>query len=321
MTRVGVVDLGTNSTRLLVADVEGGCVREVERRLRITRLGESVDEGRHLIPAAIARVRGVLAEYRSRIEALGGERALAIATSAFRDARNGEAFLAEIERDFGFRTRLFSGDEEALTMFRGVATGREIAEGTLLVDVGGGSTELVLGGSGGVEFHSSLDLGCVRLTERFLASDPALPEELDACAAAVRAALGERVPETMRPGTAIGVAGTVTTLATLDLGLDEEEPDVVDGHVLTTGWVAEELGRLARATVAELRARPGIHPERAPVIVAGVVVVLETLRRFGLDALEVSERDVMHGTALLAAELAATTMGGAPSDGRSRHSS
>ena len=317
MTRVGVVDLGTNSTRLLVADVDGGAVREVLRCLRITRLGEGVDEGRRLIPAAMARVRPVLREYRRRIDVLGAERTLAIATSAFRDAANGEAFLAEIEREFGFRTRLLSGDEEALTMFRGVATGRDVAERTLLVDVGGGSTELVLGDPGGVSFHASLDLGCVRLTERFLVSDPPLPEELGACTGAVRSALADRVPSTVRPSAAIGVAGTVMTLATIDLGLAEEEPDVVGRHVLTTTWVAEELDQLAGTTVAELRAVRGIHHDRAPVIVAGVVVVLETLRRFGLHVLEVSERDVMHGAALLAAELPTLAARGTPSGAQS----
>ena len=300
--RVGVVDLGTNSTRLLVADVEGSSVRELDRRLRITRLGEGVDEGRRLVPAAMARVESVLAEYRSAVDALAAERALAIATSAFRDAANGAAFLREIEERFGFATRLLSGEEEALTMFRGVASGREMVAGTLLVDVGGGSTELVLGGPGGVEFHVSLDLGCVRLTERFLVHDPPAQEELAACAAYVRSVLAERVPTWVAPAAAIGVAGTVTTLATLDLGLEEEVPERVHGHVMSAEWITVEVGRLASATVAGLRARPGIHHDRAPVIVAGAIVLREALAHFGLATLEASERDIMHGAALVAAE-------------------
>jgi exopolyphosphatase / guanosine-5'-triphosphate,3'-diphosphate pyrophosphatase len=312
VTRVGVVDLGTNSTRLLVADVENGTVQELERRLEITRLGEGVDERRQLLPQAIARVRNVLVDYRRTLKGLNAERTLAFATSAVRDAENGEAFLGEIEWSYDFRTRLLSGNEEALLTFRGVSSGRAVAEGTLVVDVGGGSTELILGGSDGVAFHESLDLGCVRLTERFFKSDPPAPRELTDCAGYVQSLLNERVPPGLHATRAIGVAGTVTTLATLDLDLEEEDPELVDGHVLETSWIADELARLARTPVAKLRERRGLHPERAPVIVAGAVVVLETLRYFGFEELEVSERDIMHGAALAAADLPASTQGDAP---------
>jgi exopolyphosphatase / guanosine-5'-triphosphate,3'-diphosphate pyrophosphatase len=312
VTRVGVVDLGTNSTRLLVADVEDGAVREIDRRLTITRLGEGVDARRQLLPTAIARVRNVLADYRRAVEALGAERTLAFATSAVRDAENGEAFLGEIEWSYGFATRLYSGHEEALTTFRGVAVGRSLPERTLVVDVGGGSTELIAGGPIGVAFHESFDLGCVRLTERFLAGDPPAGDELDACADHVASVLSEGVPETLEATAAIGVAGTVTTLATLDLGLEEEDPELVHGHRMTAGWIAAEVERLATLPVAEIREQRGIHPERAPVIVAGAIVVREVLRHFGLDALEASERDIMHGAALAAAELPAAVEGDAP---------
>lgn len=312
MTRVGVVDLGTNSTRLLVADVENGTVQELERSLEITRLGEGVDERRQLLPQAIARVRNVLVDYRRTLERLNAERTLAFATSAVRDAENGEAFLGEIEWSYDFRTRLLSGNEEALLTFRGVSSGRAVAEGTLVVDVGGGSTELILGTSDGVAFHESLDLGCVRLTERFFKSDPPAPRELTDCAGYVQSLLNERVPPGLQATRAIGVAGTVTTLATLDLGLEEEDPERVHGHVLETAWIADELTRLSRTPVARLRERRGLHPERAPVIVAGAVVVLETLRYFGFDELEVSEHDIMHGAALAAAELPSAEQGDAP---------
>ena len=310
--RVAAVDLGTNSTRLLVADVEDGRVREVERRLAITRLGEDVDSRRKLLPTAIARVRNVLADYRRAAEGHGAERTLTLATSAVRDAENGEAFLGEIEWSYGFSTRLLSGEEEALMIFRGVAAGREVADGTLVVDVGGGSTELVLGGPEGVSWRASLDIGCVRLTERFLAGDPPAAEEVAACRAAVRALLAERVPESVRPGAAIGVAGTITTLATLHLGLAEEDPERLHGHRVPAGWLDEELARLASATVEELRARPGIHPDRAPVMVAGAVVVAVVLAYFGLGELEVSEQDILHAGALAAAELPAPDEGGVP---------
>jgi exopolyphosphatase / guanosine-5'-triphosphate,3'-diphosphate pyrophosphatase len=310
--RVGVVDLGTNSTRLLVADVEDGRVDEVERELRITRLGEDVDARRKLLPTALARVRNVLVDYRRSAEGLGAERVLTIATSAVRDAENGEAFLGEIEWSYGFTTRLLTGDEEAHLMFQGVSAGRPVEEGTLVVDIGGGSTELVLGGPAGVAFHVSLDLGCVRLTERFLRGDPPLPVELAACRAAVRALLEERVPGRVQPAAAIGVAGTVTTLATLHLGLSDEDPERIHGHRIPAGWIEDELARLAGLTVDELRAEPGIHRDRAPVLVAGVAVAAEVMRHFGLDELEVSEQDILHGGALAAAELPAPDEDGVP---------
>jgi exopolyphosphatase/guanosine-5'-triphosphate,3'-diphosphate pyrophosphatase len=305
VTRVGVVDLGTNSTRLLVADVEDSSVSELDRRLEITRLGEGVDARGQLLPQAIARVRNVLVDYRRTIEELGAERTLAFATSAVRDAENGEAFLGEVEWSYGFATRLLSGHEEALLTFRGVAVGRDLTDGTLVVDVGGGSTELILGGPGGVSFHESFDLGCVRLTERF-------PADPGAAAGYVRAALDQGVPSDLEARTAIGVAGTVTQLATLDLGLEHEEPEVVHGHRLSAETVASQVERLAAMPVEEIRRLRGMHPERAPVIVAGAVVVREVLSHFGLAELEVSERDIMHGAALAAAALPEPVEGDAP---------
>ena len=295
MTRVGAVDIGTNSTRLLVADVEDGAVRELDRRLEITRLGEGVDERAILLPQAIARVRNVLADYRRAAEGLGAERTLAVATSAVRDAENGEAFLGEVEWSYGFKTRLLSGDDEALMTFRGVSAGRELPSDTLVLDVGGGSTELILGGPGGVWFHQSLDLGCVRLTERFGA-------DFDATAAYVRETLATRLPD-LDPQAAIGVAGTITTIATLDLGLPEEDPEVVHGHTLSAPTIDSWTDRLTGMTVEEIRSLRGMHRDRAPVIAAGAVVVRETLAHFGLDGLEVSEHDILHGIALAAAEL------------------
>jgi exopolyphosphatase/guanosine-5'-triphosphate,3'-diphosphate pyrophosphatase len=303
VTRVGVVDLGTNSTRLLVADVEDGAVHEVERRLTITRLGEGVDERRVLLPTALARVRNTLGGYRRVLEEAGAERTLAVATSAVRDAENGEAFLGEVEWSYGFDTLLLGGDEEARMTFRGVANGGALESGALVLDVGGGSTELVL-----ADWHESLDLGCVRLTERFLHSDPPTAGELEACREHIRSLL----PAGLEPTRGIGVAGTVTTLAVLSLGLDEEDPGLVHGHRMSTDWIAAEAERLAAQPVAALRGLRGMHPDRAPVIVAGTLVVAETLRRYGLDALEVSEHDLMHGAALAAAELPVRAEGPAP---------
>jgi len=203
--RVAAVDLGTNSTRLLVADLDDGRLDDVVRRLKITRLGEGVDERKSLLPAPIARVRNVLVDFRREIQELGAERTLLVATSAVRDAENGASFLDEVERSYGFETRLLTGDDEALMTRRGVASGRELDAETLIVDIGGGSTELTLD-----DFHVSLDIGSVRLTERFLRSDPPTRDELDAAARAARDALPD-----VGPRTAIGVAGTITTIAAL----------------------------------------------------------------------------------------------------------
>ena len=298
--RVGVVDLGTNSTRLLVADVDGDRVDEVSRRTTITRLGEGVDERRKLLPLPVARVRNALSEYRRELEGLGAERVLAIGTSAVRDAENGEAFLGEIEWSYGFATRLLSGAEEAELTRRGVANGRVLDNRTLVLDVGGGSTELITAGD-----RTSLDVGSVRLTERHLRSDPPTPDELEAAANDVRAEL-----PALDAGDAIGVAGTITTLAALELG--GYDPEHVHGHRLSRDAVEAQLERLASLRLAERRELPGLEPERAPVIVGGAVVVREVLDRYGLDALEASERDLLHGAALEAAKLPEPAEGDPP---------
>jgi exopolyphosphatase / guanosine-5'-triphosphate,3'-diphosphate pyrophosphatase len=299
--RVGAVDLGTNTTRLLVADVTDGSVEELHRETRITRLGEGVDARKRLLPVPVARVRNVLADYRRTAERLGAERVLAVATSAVRDAENGEAFLGEIEWSYGFETRLASGDEEAQLTRRGV----QPSAGTLVLDIGGGSTELLVD-----DFHVSLDIGSVRFTERFVHTDPPQEPELEECGRAVRTALAERAHAS--PRSAIGVAGTVTTLAALDLGLDVYDRKRVDGHVLTLDGARAQLARLAALRLAQRREVPALDPERAPVIVAGAVILVETLSYFELDAIETSERDILDGIALAAAELPAAEERGAP---------
>jgi exopolyphosphatase/guanosine-5'-triphosphate,3'-diphosphate pyrophosphatase len=304
--RVAAIDQGTNTTRLLVADVEEGEVDEVSKRVEITRLGEGVDSRRRLLPLPITRVRNVLTEYRREAERLGAERVLLVATSAVRDAENGEAFLGEIEWSYGFVTRLLSGEEEAALTFRGAADGR--LGSTLVVDPGGGSTEFVVGESGEIRFRTSVDFGSVRLTERFLHSDPPTADELEAAADEVRSALPSR-PEADH---AVGVAGTITTLAALDLGLDEPEGIGTHGHRLTLDAVRTQREWLAGLPLAERRRLPGLHPDRAPVIVAGAVLVEQVLDRYELDALEVSERDILHGAALEAASLPAPAEGAAP---------
>jgi exopolyphosphatase / guanosine-5'-triphosphate,3'-diphosphate pyrophosphatase len=312
--RVAALDLGTNTTRLLVADVRNGSIDEVVRRSQITRLGEGVDGRRRLLPLPIARVRNCLADYRRELESLGAERALAVATSAIRDADNGEAFLGEVEWSYGFTTRLLSGEDEAELTLRGVASGRELDVHALVIDVGGGSTELIAGSPERVAVRISTDLGSVRLTERYLRSDPPGEGELSVCAAAIRSLLGERVPDEARTSvaTAIGVAGTITSLAALDLGLVEYDAERVDGHRLTHDAVHAQLTRLAAIPLEERRQVPGLEPERAPVIVAGAMILRETMRYFELDEVSVSQRDLLDGAALEAAQLPEPVEGDAP---------
>jgi exopolyphosphatase/guanosine-5'-triphosphate,3'-diphosphate pyrophosphatase len=310
--RVAAVDLGSNSTRLLVADVDDGRLTDVVRQLKITRLGEGVDERKRLLPAPIARVRNVLTDFRREAEELGAERTLAVATSAVRDAENGEAFLGEVEWSYGFTTCLLSGHDEAELSFRGASAGRDLAEDTLLIDIGGGSTELVVGGPEGLSFHDSLNMGGVRLTERFLHSDPPTDEELAACEAGARELLAEQVPHEIRRRNAIGVAGTITSVAALDLGLPKYDPDRVEGHRLSRERVRAQLERLAALPLAERREVPALDPDRAPVIVAGTVILGEVLDHFSLDSLEASEHDILDGAALEAAELPEPEEGAAP---------
>jgi exopolyphosphatase/guanosine-5'-triphosphate,3'-diphosphate pyrophosphatase len=315
MSRVAAIDLGTNSTRLLVADVEGERISDLERDTTITRLGEGVDERRRLLPVPVTRVRNVLSDYRKRVESLGAERTLLVATSAVRDAENGEAFLGEIEWSYGFTTRLLTGHEEALFVFRGVTSESPLEDNTVIVDIGGGSTELIAGGpDGGVHWHDSLDIGSVRLTERFLHSDPPTEKELDGAAAATRALLAERVPDEVHSGTrsAIGVAGTITSIGALAIGMDEYDRDRVHGFELEAAALDEQLQRLASVPLAERRKLRPLDPERAPVIVAGAVIAREVLAYFDLDSLKISERDILDGAALAAAELPEQEDGAAP---------
>jgi exopolyphosphatase / guanosine-5'-triphosphate,3'-diphosphate pyrophosphatase len=301
--RVAAVDLGSNTTRLLVADVADGRLDEVVRREVITRMGESVDRRRILLPTAIARVRNVLVDYRREAEGLGAERVLAVGTSAARDADNGEAFLGEIEWSYGFTTRLLDGGEEAELMLRGVASDHLLDTGTLVIDIGGGSTELAMAGAATIAWAISTEAGSVRLTERYLPSDPPTQEELEACAEHVRSLLPD-----MRVGRAIGVAGTVTTAAAIELGGSSGVHD----YVLTRRSLVSILDSLAALPLESRRTVRGLAPARAPVIVGGLIVLREILERYRLHELTVSDRDLLHGAALEAAELPEVEEGAVP---------
>jgi exopolyphosphatase / guanosine-5'-triphosphate,3'-diphosphate pyrophosphatase len=302
--RVAVVDIGTNSTRLLVADVtDDGDLTERERRTKVTRLGDRLGETGVLGDEAMARVLGTLGEYQQVIDEQGVERAVAVLTSAVRDAANGEDFLARVRaQSDGLDARVIGGDEEARLTFRGATSERGPGDATptLVIDVGGGSTELVVGSGNEVSFHVSTQAGVVRHTERHLATDPPTRDDLRALAEDVREIYAEAVPQQVRrtAGAAIAVAGTATTLGAIDLDLEHYSPDRVHGHVVSTTACRRILERLAALPEVDRREVRGLHPDRAPTIVAGVVMVVEALELFGLDSTAVSDHDILRGAAL-----------------------
>jgi exopolyphosphatase/guanosine-5'-triphosphate,3'-diphosphate pyrophosphatase len=296
--RLAALDIGSNSTRLLVADADGERLQEVERLLTITRLGDGVDVNGRLADDAMERVSRCVGRYAERASELGSETPLAVATSAVRDAANGREFLARLEQEHGVRTRLLRGEDEARLTLRGVASGRSLDVPVVVCDIGGGSTELIAGTGDDVRFAVSLDMGCVRLSERHLHDDPPTAEQVGA----VRAEVTQLIPGDVPAGDLIGVAGTITTLATIDLGLDDEVPELVDGHVLERSTVEAELERLAGLPLDRRREVRGLMPERAPTIVAGAAILAQLMQELGAERLSVSERDILHGAALLAGD-------------------
>ena len=302
--RVAVVDLGSNSTRLLVADVVDGRVEEVDRRTDITRLGQGVDSTGRLADEAMERVLATIAGYRAAIDELGVERVVANATSAVRDAANGPDFRAQLHDRHGIDVRIISGDEEARLTFLGATAAREAGARTVVIDIGGGSTEFVVGRAGGApEFHVSTQAGGVRQTERHLPSDPVPDTELAELRAAVRAIVEAAVPADVRGSVehGIAVAGTATSVAAIEQELDPYDPAKVHGSTITRATTERVLARLAALPVAERRGVTGLHPDRAPTIVAGVGILVEAMDAFCLDEVEVSEADILHGAALTAA--------------------
>ena len=301
MTRVAAVDMGTNSTRLLVADLEGrgrdAKLEPVDRRTRITRLGQGVDRDRALHPDAIARTLAVLREYRGVIDDLGVERVRATATSASRDASNRDELFDPAERVLGARPELLAGDAEARLEFLGATASLTEPGPYLVVDVGGGSTELIVG-SDEPEGLYSIDVGCVRLTEQFLHSDPPTAEELSQAVSVVRdqlADVGRMLPAARQAATLVGTAGTVWTLAAVELGVDAARSDLIN-HFRLTRTAAEEVFRTLATEPAERRRHnPGLEPGRVDVIVGGAVVVVGVMRLWGFDSLLVSEADILDG--------------------------
>jgi len=302
--RVAVVDIGTNSTRLLIADVSGHHVTEIDRRTTVTRLGQGVDHSGELQPDAMKRVHAALDTYKKLIDDNDVDATTAVLTSAVRDARNGAAFTATVNERYAINARTITGDEEARLTYLGATSDRpadpQDTAARVVIDVGGGSTELVVGHGATVDFHVSTQAGVVRQTERFLRSDPPRSEELQLLQAEAAEIFTHAVPETTRASVkrGIAVAGTATSCAAILQELDPYDPARVHGFRLLRAQTEMLLARLAAMPLAQRRHVTGLHPDRAPAIVAGVILLLEAMRTFDLSEVEVSEHDILRGAAL-----------------------
>ena len=300
--RVAVVDIGTNSTRLLIADVApDGALTQLYRESIVTRLGDKVDATGCLQDEAIERVFQALQHYRALIDEHAASATTAVLTSAVRDAANGAQFTAAVRDDYGLDARTIGGDEEAALTFAGATSERaDDGEQLVVVDIGGGSTEFVVGRDGVVGFHVSTQAGVVRQTERHLHSDPPQRSDVDALRREVGQIIAANVPQQARRevSRAIAVAGTATASAAIELGLEPYDPTKVHGHTLTRASTEQILERLIPLTNDERRTVKGLHPDRAPTILAGVAMLLEVFAAFDLERVEVSEHDILRGAAL-----------------------
>jgi len=300
--RVAIIDIGSNSTRLLVADVEDGRVTPIERRSTVTRLGRGVDLSGRLAAEAVEAACAAIDPYVATLQELGAEAVDAVATSAVRDAENGAAFIAELRERFDLSARVLGGDEEARLTYLGATSEHSPEVPTLVLDIGGGSTEMVVGEGRADAWHTSLQAGVVRHTERHLVSDPPRPVELEALAADLRGLIETATRDAPRAEAGIAVAGTPTSLAAIEMELDPYDPTRVHGHVLELRSIQRMLSRLAAAPLSQRREIAGLHADRAPTIVAGVVILVESMRAFGLEEITVSEHDILYGAAIALAD-------------------
>jgi exopolyphosphatase / guanosine-5'-triphosphate,3'-diphosphate pyrophosphatase len=301
--RTAIVDIGSNTTRLYIADVKNGRITEaLERRTKVTRLGAGVDQDGRLSEEAMQRVYDTLDGYKELIDRHGVQRADAVLTSATRDAANGKEFADTVRDRYGLEPHVLKGEQEARLSFLGATSDRDpdSATPTLVIDIGGGSTELIIGRGREAEFFVSTQAGVVRQTERHIHSDPPASEELEATARDVHAILQAAVPEERRRAVehAIAVAGTATSLAAIAQDLDPYDPTKVHGYALTAVERDALKGRLASMTLDERRQVKGLDPARAPSIVAGTVILTEVMNLFELEQVEVSEHDILRGAAL-----------------------
>jgi exopolyphosphatase/guanosine-5'-triphosphate,3'-diphosphate pyrophosphatase len=301
MARLAALDVGTNSTRLLVADVEGGAVvAEHVRAMVITRLGKGVDRTGRFDPAALDRTLEVLAGYAETCRRLGVERRRLVATSATRDAADRQVFLDGVRDLLGVDAEVLTGQVEAAAAYRGATAGLADDRPTLVVDIGGGSTELTLGDGATARASVSLDIGCVRLFERHLHGDPPHPAEVAALRADVAGHLAG-VAEVLDPAAAervVGVAGTVTTVTAIALGLDAYDPRRIHHQTVDAAEIGAVAEKLAAMTVAERAAMPVMAKGREDVIAAGALLLDELVRSFRLRAVTASETDILDGVLL-----------------------
>jgi exopolyphosphatase/guanosine-5'-triphosphate,3'-diphosphate pyrophosphatase len=295
---VAAIDCGTNSVRLLVADRDG---RPLDRLMRITRLGQGVDASGRLAPEAIERTVAVLREYRRVMERFGVGAVRMTATSAARDAANRAEFFEAAQEAVGAKPELLSGDEEGRLSFAGATAELEPERGPfLVVDIGGGSTELVVGRVEPVGIRS-LDVGCVRLTEKYLTSDPPSAEQLSDALREVRDLLEDtarEVPETTEAELMVGLAGTITTVAAIEIGLAEYVPDRIHHFSLTRDAAEDVFRTLATERRADRLHNPGLEAARADVIVGGCAVLVGIMRFFDFGGCLVSVSDILDGIVL-----------------------
>jgi exopolyphosphatase/guanosine-5'-triphosphate,3'-diphosphate pyrophosphatase len=299
VTRVAAIDCGTNSIRLLVADVGDGALTEVVRTMEIVRLGEGVDRTGRLSPAAIERTRVALEGYAKTIASTGAERVRMVATSASRDASNADDFRTMVRAVLGQDPEVITGDAEARLSFAGALGGLRAEAPYLVVDIGGGSTEFVLG-TDSVDAARSVDIGCVRLTERHLHDDPPTAAQIAAVEADIRAAVAlarETVP-VAEARTLVGLAGTVTTVTALALGLPEYDSAEIHHARISAAQVADVTAMLLRSTRAERAELAVMHPGRVDVIGAGALVLRVLMDEIGATELVASEHDILDGIAL-----------------------
>ncbi len=300
--KVAVVDIGSNSTRLLIAELEDGRVTaEPERRTTVTRLGQGVDSAGRLADEAMQRVYDALDQFREPIDREQPDRAVAVMTSAVRDAANGREFADGVEDRYGLEPHILTGDQEAEFTFLGATSERDPEDrtATVVIDIGGGSTEMVVGAAQQISFHRSTQAGVVRQSERHLHTDPPTVAEMAALSGDVRAILLDGVPEEHRGvQRGIAVAGTATQLAAISQELEPYDSGKVHGFVLTVSEIGRLRDRLAALPLAEREQVSGLDPGRAPTIVAGALILDQAMELFGLDAVEVSEHDILRGAAL-----------------------
>jgi exopolyphosphatase / guanosine-5'-triphosphate,3'-diphosphate pyrophosphatase len=302
MTRVAALDCGTNSLRLLIADIDGDRLVDVVRRMEIVRLGEGVDGTGRLSEAALGRTFAVLDMYAEQIRASDVSGIRMVATSATRDASNRDVFVAGVRDSLGVVPEVITGDQEAGLSFDGATRelrGSGPVSPYLVVDIGGGSTEFVLGDDQGPRESRSVDIGCVRLTERHLHDDPPTAEQIAATIADIEAAIDlvREVVSIEAAGSLIGLAGSVTTVVALATGLGRYDPDLIHHRTVSVEQVSDVTARLLAATRNERAAMPVMHPGRVDVIGAGALVLDTVMRRCGFDDVMASEHDILDGIA------------------------